>query len=232
MMRTFGFPEYKVYLATRPEKSVGTDAQWELATGKLVEALEANELDYEEDPGGGAFYGPKIDIKVKDAIGRLWQCPTIQCDFTQPERFDITYVGEDGQPHRPVMVHRVVLAGIERFLGVLIENYAGAFPLWLAPVQVSVLPITDRHLPYAEQVTARLQAEGIRVELDRFGGTLGNKIRNAEMQKVPCMFIVGDKEQEAGAVAVRDREKGDLGSQPLEDVIATIKAESVPGSSA
>ena len=232
MMRTFGFPEYKVYLATRPEKSVGTDAQWELATGKLVEALEANELDYEEDPGGGAFYGPKIDIKVKDAIGRLWQCPTIQCDFTQPERFDITYVGEDGQPHRPVMVHRVVLAGIERFLGVLIENYAGAFPLWLAPVQVSVLPITDRHLPYAEQVTARLQAEGIRVELDRFGGTLGNKIRNAEMQKVPCMFIVGDKEQEAGAVAVRDREKGDLGPQPLEDVIATIKAESVPGSSA
>ncbi len=232
MMRTFGFPEYKVYLATRPEKSVGTDAQWELATGKLVEALEANELQYEEDPGGGAFYGPKIDIKVKDAIGRLWQCPTIQCDFTQPERFDITYVGEDGQPHRPVMVHRVVLAGIERFLGVLIENYAGAFPLWLAPVQVSVLPITDRHLPYAEQVTARLQAEGIRVELDRFGGTLGNKIRNAEMQKVPYMCIVGDKEQEAGAVAVRDREQGDLGPQPLEEFIARVQAQSVPGSSA
>ncbi len=232
MMRTFGFPEYKVYLATRPEKSVCTDAQWELATGKLVEALEANELQYEEDPGGGAFYGPKIDIKVKDAIGRLWQCPTIQCDFTQPERFDITYVGEDGQPHRPVMVHRVVLAGIERFLGVLIENYAGAFPLWLAPVQVSVLPITDRHLPYAEQVTARLQAEGIRVELDRFGGTLGNKIRNAEMQKVPYMCIVGDKEQEAGAVAVRDREQGDLGPQPLEEFIARVQAQSVPGSSA
>jgi len=229
MMRTFGFPEYKVYLATRPEKSVGSDAQWELATSKLVEALEANELEYEEDPGGGAFYGPKIDIKVKDAIGRLWQCPTIQCDFTQPERFDITYVGEDGQPHRPVMIHRVVLAGIERFLGVLIENYAGAFPLWLAPVQVSVLPITDRHLPYAEQVAGRLRAEGIRVELDRFGGTLGNKIRNAEMQKVPFMFIVGDKEQEAGAVAVRDREKGDLGPQPLDEAIGVIKAQNVPG---
>lgn len=229
MMGIFGFPEYKVYLATRPEKSVGTDAQWELATSKLVEALEANNLHYEVDPGGGAFYGPKIDIKVKDAIGRLWQCPTIQCDFTQPERFDVTYVGEDGQPHRPVMIHRVVLAGIERFLGVLIENYAGAFPLWLAPVQVTVLPITDRHIPYAEQVAARLLAEGFRTEVDRFGGTLNHKIRTAELQKVPYMFVVGDKEQEAGAVAVRSREAGDLGPQPLEEVIGRLKVENVPG---
>lgn len=229
MMRTFGFPEYKVYLATRPDKSVGTDAQWELATQKLLEALEANNMDYELDPGGGAFYGPKIDIKVKDAIGRLWQCPTIQCDFTQPERFDVTYVGEDGQPHRPVMVHRVVLAGIERFLGVLVENYAGAFPLWLAPVQVAVLPITDRNLDYADEVAARLFDEGFRVEVDRFGGTLGNKIRHAELQKVPYMFVVGDKEQAAGAVAVRSREAGDLGPTPLEQAIARLRAEGTPG---
>jgi threonyl-tRNA synthetase len=229
MMRTFGFPEYKVYLATRPEKSVGTDAQWELATSKLVEALEANHLPYEEDPGGGAFYGPKIDIKVKDAIGRLWQCPTIQCDFTQPERFDITYVGEDGQPHRPVMIHRVVLAGIERFLGVLIENYAGAFPLWLAPVQVAVLPISDRHLEYADQVAAKLFDAGFRVEVDRFGGTLGNKIRSAELQKVPYMFVVGDKEAQAGTVAVRARDRGDLGPMALDEALAMLQRENVPG---
>ena len=229
MMRTFGFPEYKVYLATRPEKSVGTDAQWELATEKLLEALKANNLEYELDPGGGAFYGPKIDIKVRDAIGRLWQCPTIQCDFTQPERFDITYVGEDGQAHRPVMVHRVVLAGIERFLGVLIENYAGAFPLWLAPVQVSVLPITDRNLDYADEVAGRMFDEGFRVEVDRFGGTLGNKIRHAELQKVPYMFVVGDKEQATGAVAVRCREAGDLGPTPLEEAIARLREEGAPG---
>ena len=229
MMRTFGFLQYKVYLATRPEKSVGTDEQWELATDKLIEALEANDLDYELDPGGGAFYGPKIDIKVKDAIGRLWQCPTIQCDFTQPERFDITYVAEDGKEHRPVMIHRVVLAGIERFLGILIENYAGAFPLWLAPVQVAILPITDRNIEYAQQVQSRLFDEGFRAETDRYGGTLGNKIRNAEMQKVPYMFILGDKEQEAGSVAVRSREEGDLGPQPLEEAIAKLKAENAPG---
>ncbi len=230
MMRTFGFPEYKVYLATRPEKSVGTDAQWELATAKLVEALAANALEYEIDPGGGAFYGPKIDIKVKDAIGRLWQCPTIQCDFTQPERFDVTYVGEDGQPHRPVMVHRVVLAGIERFLGVLIENYAGAFPLWLAPVQAAVLPITDRHIPYAQQVADRLFDAGIRVEVDRFSGTLGNKIRNAELHKVPYMLIVGDKEEQAGTAAVRSREAGDLGPQSVADLVERLRAEGLPGS--
>ncbi|NSW58670.1 MAG: threonine--tRNA ligase [Armatimonadetes bacterium] len=229
MMRTFGFPEYKVYLSTRPEKSVGTDEQWEIATNALINALDANNLEYEVDPGGGAFYGPKIDIKVKDAIGRLWQCPTIQCDFTQPERFDITYVGEDGKEHRPVMIHRVVLAGIERFLGVLIENYAGAFPLWLAPVQVSVLPITDRNNEYAQQVAGRLIDEGFRVEVDTLSGTLGNKIRHAQGQKVPYMFVVGDKEAEAGAVAVRSREEGDLGPQPLEDAIRRLRTENVPG---
>ena len=228
MMRTFGFPDYRVYLSTRPEKSVGTDHQWELATDALIEALKANDLEYEEDPGGGAFYGPKIDIKVRDAIGRLWQCPTIQCDFTQPERFDITYVGEDGREHRPVMIHRVVLAGIERFLGVLIENYAGAFPLWLAPVQIAVLPITDRNADYAGQVTSRLIDEGLRVEMDEHGGTLGSKIRNAQMQKYPYMLIVGDKEQQAGAVAVRSREEGDLGPQPLDDVVARLKQENTP----
>lgn len=228
MMRTFGFPEYKVYLATRPDKSVGTDAQWELATSKLVEALESNHLQYELDPGGGAFYGPKIDIKVKDAIGRLWQCPTIQCDLALPERFDVTYVGEDGQAHRPVMIHRVVLAGIERFLGVLIENYAGAFPLWLSPVQVAVLPISDRQLPYGEEVLGRLLSAGLRAELDRYGGTLGNKIRHAELRRLPYMLVVGEKEQQAGAVAVRSREAGDLGPRPLEDVVAGLLAENVP----
>ncbi len=228
MMRTFGFPEYKVYLSTRPEKSVGTDEQWEIATQALIQALHANNLEYEEDPGGGAFYGPKIDIKVKDAIGRLWQCPTIQCDFTQPERFDITYVGEDGKEHRPVMLHRVVLAGIERFLGVLIENYAGAFPLWLAPVQATILPITDRNNDFADQIAARMFDEGFRVEVDKLSGTLGNKIRNAEMQKVPYMLVVGDKEQEAGAAALRSREEGDLGPQPLDDIIARLKSEDVP----
>lgn len=228
MMKTFGFPEYKVYLATRPEKSVGTDAQWELATSKLIEALEANGLDYEVDPGGGAFYGPKIDIKVKDAIGRLWQCPTIQCDFTQPERFDISYVGEDGQQHRPVMIHRVVLAGIERFLGVLIENYAGAFPTWLAPVQVAVLPITDRHIPYAEKVATELFDADMRVEVDRFGGTLGNKIRQAQMQKIPYMFIVGDKEEEDRLVAVRSRDEGDLGPMPIAEALARLQKENRP----
>jgi threonyl-tRNA synthetase len=229
MMKTFDFPEYKVYLSTRPEKSVGTDEQWELATNSLIEALEANDLEYEEDRGGGAFYGPKIDIKVKDAIGRLHQCPTIQCDFTQPERFDITYVGEDGQEHRPVMIHRVVLAGIERFLGLLIENYAGAFPLWLSPVQVAILPITDRHIEYAQQVAARMFDEGFRVEVDKYGGTLGNKIRNAQMQKLPYMLIVGDKEEEAGTVAVRSREEGDLGPQALAEVIERLREEDTPG---
>ncbi|MFO7946857.1 MAG: threonine--tRNA ligase [Armatimonadota bacterium] len=229
MLEVFGFDEYDFYLSTRPEKSVGTDEQWERATVALKEAMESEGIDYDLDEGGGAFYGPKIDVKVRDAIGRQWQCATIQCDFTQPERFDITYVAEDGQEHRPVMIHRVVLAGIERFLGIVIENYAGAFPLWLAPVQVIVLPIADRHDDYAFEVSDRLEQEGFRVEVDTDTSTLGSKIRNAEMQKYPYMLIVGDNEQESGEVSVRDREEGDLGPQSLESFVETLHEQNVPG---
>ncbi|MBU0611357.1 MAG: threonine--tRNA ligase [Armatimonadetes bacterium] len=229
MLNTFGFEEFEVYLSTRPEKSVGSDEQWEMATNALVGALNEKHLEFDVDEGGGAFYGPKIDIKVRDAIGRTWQCATIQCDFTQPERFDITYVGEDGQEHRPVMIHRVVLAGIERFLGVIIENYGGAFPVWLSPVQARVLPITDKQLDYAAQVARKLRDAGFRVELDESSSTLGAKIRDAEMQKLPYSLIVGAKEAEAGTVAVRHREEGDLGPQPLEAFMERLEQENVPG---
>ena len=229
MLSVFGFNEYRTYLSTRPEKSVGSDEQWERATQALVDAMDAHDIEFEVDEGGGAFYGPKIDIKVKDAIGRLWQCATIQCDFTQPERFDITYVGEDGQEHRPVMIHRVVLAGIERFLGIVIENYAGAFPVWLAPVQVMVLPITERHHDYAAQVVEKLLAEGFRAEADTAASTLGARIRHAEMQKYPYMLVVGDRDQEPGQVAVRHRDEGDLGPQPLDEFILRLREEDRPG---
>jgi len=229
MMRTFGFHEYEVYLSTRPDKSVGTDEQWERATEALRLALQHKEIAYQVDEGGGAFYGPKIDIKVRDAIGRLWQCPTIQCDFTQPERFDINYIGPDGKPHRPVMIHRVVLAGIERFLGVLIENYAGSFPLWLSPVQVRVLPITDRNLDYARAVYQRLWDTGFRVELDDSNQTLSAKIRDGELMKIPYLLVVGDREQEAGTVAVRDRDAGDLGGRSLDEFIAQLREQDKPG---
>jgi threonyl-tRNA synthetase len=229
MLEVFGFDEYDFYLSTRPEKYVGSDEQWERATEALEEAMDHEGLDYEIDEGGGAFYGPKIDVKVRDAIGREWQCATIQCDFTQPERFDITYVGEDGEEHRPVMIHRVVLAGIERFLGIVIENYAGAFPLWLAPLQVIILPIADRHDEYASDVADRLRQEGFRVEVDTDTSTLGAKIRNAEMQKYPYMLIVGDNEEESGQVSVRDREEGDLGPHDLDSFIETLHKQNEPG---
>ena len=229
MLNTFGFSEFQIYLSTRPEKSVGSDEQWEMATNALVGALNQKGLSFEVDEGGGAFYGPKIDIKVRDAIGRTWQCATIQCDFTQPERFDVTYVGEDGGEHRPVMIHRVVLAGIERFLGVIIENYGGAFPVWLSPVQARVLPITDKQLDYGAEVAKKLRDAGYRVELDQSNATLGAKIRDAEMQKLPYSLIVGAKEAEAGTVAVRHREEGDLGPQSLEAFMERLASENVPG---
>ena len=229
MLRTFGFEHFQVYLSTRPEKSVGSDEQWEMATNALISALKEKGPEFDLDEGGGAFYGPKIDVKVRDAIGRMWQCATIQCDFTQPERFDVTYVGEDGQEHRPVMIHRVVLAGIERFLGIMIENYGGAFPVWLSPVQARVLPITDKQLEYATDVTRTLKDAGFRVELDESSSTLGAKIREAELQKLPYSLIVGAKEAEAGTVAVRHREQGDLGPQPLADFMARLEQENTPG---
>ena len=228
MLRVFGFDEYEVFLSTRPEKSMGSEPVWEQATAALIGAMEANDITWEVDEGGGAFYGPKIDIKIKDALGRLWQGPTIQCDFNLPERFDLTYVGPDGQEHRPAMVHRVVLAGIERFMGVLIEQWAGEFPMWFAPLQVKLLPINDRNVEYAEAVACSLRAEDMRVEVDTESGTLGNKIRQAELEKVPYILVVGDREQEAGQVAVRKRGEGDLGPTGVADFIESVRDEMEP----
>ncbi len=228
MLHVFGFEEYEVFLSTRPEKSIGSDAVWEQATAALIGAMEANDITWEVDEGGGAFYGPKIDIKIKDALGRLWQGPTIQCDFNLPERFDLTYVGPDGREHRPAMVHRVVLAGIERFMGVLIEHWAGEFPMWFAPVQVKVLPINDRNVEYAEAVACSLRVEDMRVEVDTESGTLGNKIRQAELEKVPYILVVGDREEEAGRVAVRKRGEGDLGPTGLAEFIESVRDEMQP----
>ena len=185
MLKTFGFEEYEVYLSTRPEKSVGSDEHWEQATAALKAALEEVGLGYELDPGEGVFYGPKIDMKIRDAIGRAWQCTTIQVDFNLPERFDVTYIGEDNAEHRPIMIHRALLGSLERFIGCLIEHYAGAFPLWLAPVQAVVLPIADRHNEYAEQVATRLTEEGLRVDVDYRKESVGRKIRDAEMRQGP-----------------------------------------------
>ncbi len=225
MLSTFGFDEYEVFLATRPDNAMGTDEMWNQSTQALADALEQCGLPYTEAPKDGVFYGPKIDIALKDALGRLWDGPTIQCDFNMPERFDLTYVGSDGQEHRPVMIHRVVLAGIERFLGALIENCAGDFPLWLAPVQIRVLPITDRNIAYGREVADRLRTEGMRVEVDEAAATLQAKIRDAELMKIPYMLIVGDREEDSGQVAVRSREQGDLGPRPLEEFIEDVRAE-------
>ncbi len=225
MLSTFGFEEYEVLLATKPDKAMGSDEMWEQSTQALAGALEQCGLPYHEAPKEGIFYGPKIDIALKDALGRLWDGPTIQCDFNMPERFDITYVGPDGQEHRPVMVHRVVLAGIERFLGALIENCAGNFPLWLAPVQIRVLPITDRNVPYADEIAEQLREEDLRVEVDGESATLQAKIRDAELMKIPYMLVVGDREQESGQVAVRSREEGDLGPRPFEQFLQVIRTE-------
>ena len=228
MLKAFGFDKYRVALSTRPPGGLGSDEIWERSTAALASALEATGLEYEEKPGEGAFYGPKIDISIEDALGRLWQGPTIQCDFNLPERFDVTYIGQDGQPHRVVMVHRVVLAGIERFLGVLIEHYAGSFPLWLAPVQVKVLPITDRNQQYGRQVAERLRESGFRVEISEEAGTLQAKIRDAELMKIPYMLVVGDREQESDQVAVRSREQGDLGPQPLDEFLTRLEQQAAP----
>ena len=221
-LRAFGFEEFEVYLSTRPEKSVGSDELWEKATRALRGSLGELGIDYQEDPGEGVFYGPKIDVKLKDAIGRSWQGPTVQADFNLPERFDLTYTGADNHPHRPVMIHRVVLAGIERFYGVLVEHYAGDFPLWLAPVQVEVIPVADRHLPYARELEQAMQREGLRVEVDDDHQTVNMKIRKAQVQKVPFSVIVGDKEVEAGTVSVRDRSGRDVRGVPLEEFLSRV----------
>lgn len=224
MLKTFGF-EYEVFLSTRPEKFVGSEANWDHATDALKNALGKKGIKYSIDEGAGVFYGPKIDVKMKDAIGRLWQGPTIQVDFNLPERFDLNYIAEDGSKKRPVMIHRVVLGSMERFLGALIENYAGAFPVWIAPVQVTVLPISDKHNDYAEDVKNKLVSEGIRVEIDKRREKINSKIREAQVQKIPYMIIVGDKEIASNAISVRARKEGDLGSFSMQDFLVRIKSE-------
>ncbi len=219
----FGF-KYHVELSTKPENSIGSDEDWELATDGLRKALDELNLDYVVNEGDGAFYGPKIDFHLEDSIGRTWQCGTIQLDFQLPMRFEAEYIGADGQKHQPIMIHRVVFGSIERFIGILIEHYAGRFPTWLAPQQVAVLPITDRTADMANEVTAKLRALGVRAEADHRSEKIGYKIREAEMQKVPYMLVIGDKEAEAGTVSVRSR-KGDLGAMTPDEFIAHITDE-------
>jgi threonyl-tRNA synthetase len=223
--RTFGFDQYDVCLSTRPEKAVGTLEDWEKATHALESALKKKDLHYQVDPGEGVFYGPKIDIKIKDTLGRAWQCATVQVDFNLPQRFSISYVGEDGHEHSPIMVHRALMGSLERFLGVLIEHYAGAFPAWLAPVQVVVIPITERQHEYARQVTQQLKDQGFRVETDMRNEKMGLKIREAQLSKIPYMLILGEKEVKAGTVSVRKRTGGDTGESTLADFITTIQEE-------
>ncbi|HEX7245008.1 MAG TPA: threonine--tRNA ligase [Solirubrobacterales bacterium] len=218
----FGFDDVRVELSTRPEKSMGSEEQWAKAEAALTEALERQGREYELNPGDGAFYGPKIDFHVTDALGRSWQCGTCQLDFQMPERFDLTYVGADDQPHRPVMIHRALLGSMERFAGILIEHYAGRFPVWLAPVQAIVLPVADRHADFAERVAAELRAAGVRVEVDARSESVGKKIRAAELGRYPYMLVVGDREAEAGAVAVRSHEEGELGAMPIADFAARV----------
>jgi threonyl-tRNA synthetase len=217
ILRSFGFDEITAYLSTRPEKAVGEPERWEAAEAALEASLKRAELDYEVDAGGGAFYGPKIDLKVKDALGREWQLSTIQFDFNNPERFDMTYIEEDGHGYRPYMVHRALMGSIERFFGILIEHYGGAFPVWLAPVQAAIIPIADRHTDFARDVTMSLKEAGLRVELDDRSDRMNAKIRDAEKQKVPYMLVVGDREMEENQVDVRRRSGERLGAMPVED---------------
>ncbi|MDP6549767.1 MAG: threonine--tRNA ligase [Dehalococcoidia bacterium] len=225
LLDAFGFADYSISLSTRPEKYVGDPEMWGHATQSLRAALEQRSLTFDIDDGGGAFYGPKIDIKITDALGRAWQCTTVQFDFNLPERFDLTFQDAEGGRSRPYMVHRAILGSMERFLGVLIEHYAGAFPLWLAPVQVVVIPIADRHQEYAEAVKNQLEAGGFRVEVDARSERMNLKIRNAQMQKVPYMLVVGDSEISESAVAVRHREAGDLGKMPLAGLVERLNGE-------
>ena len=223
--KTFGFTEVKAYLSTRPEKAVGEEARWDTATKSLEAAIKAEGIPYEIDEGGGAFYGPKIDLKVKDAIGREWQTSTIQFDFNLPERFDLKYIGDDGEAHRPYMVHRALFGSIERFFGILTEHYAGGFPVWLAPEQVRVLPLSDDQFDYADEVLSKLRNTEIRGTIDKKQGKLNGKVKNAQLDKVPYMLIIGKQEQESGQVAVRHRLKGMQGECTLENFIAQLKKE-------
>lgn len=221
---TFGF-KYTIELSTRPEDSMGSDEQWDIATKALESALEKNGKEYKINEGDGAFYGPKIDFHLEDSLGRTWQCGTIQLDFQMPERFDLTYVGEDGQKHRPIMIHRVIFGSIERFIGILTEHYAGAFPLWLAPQQVVILPISEVFQANAEKIKENLQAANIRASVDKRNEKIGYKIRQAQLKKIPYMLVVGEKEVSSNTVSVRSRKNGDLGSMSLAKFMSTLKEE-------
>lgn len=220
----FGF-KYHVELSTRPENSMGTEEQWDMATEGLRKALEQKDISYIVNEGDGAFYGPKIDFHLEDAIGRTWQCGTIQLDFQLPERFDMSYIDSDGEKKQPVMIHRTVLGSMERFIGILIEHFAGKFPLWVAPVQIKVLPISDKFAGYAKEIQDRFQKEGFRVELDDRNEKIGYKIRQAQVEKVPYMFIIGEKEEEAKTISVRSRDEGELGAKGIDEIVKTLKEE-------
>jgi threonyl-tRNA synthetase len=224
ILSTFDFRSYEINLSTRPEKSIGEDAVWELATQGLIEALDRKGWSYKVDEGGGAFYGPKIDLKIEDAIGRMWQCSTIQLDFNLPERFDLEYVAADGSRQRPIMIHRAIFGSLERFFGIMTENYAGDFPFWLAPEQIRLLPVTDEVLPWAEELLAQLRAAGVRASLDRSGDRLGKLIRNGETMKIPVLAVIGAKEAEARAASLRSRAEGDLGLVGAEALLGAATA--------
>ncbi|PIQ87209.1 MAG: threonine--tRNA ligase [Candidatus Omnitrophica bacterium CG11_big_fil_rev_8_21_14_0_20_45_26] len=223
--QTFGFTQVKINLSTRPKESMGTDEQWNQATEGLQQALESNHIEYDVQEGGGAFYGPKIDFEVMDSIGRTWQCGTIQLDFQMPERFSLEYVGEDGKIHRPVMIHRAVFGSVERFYGILAEHYGGAFPTWLSPVQVKICTISEKHEAAAQAVGARLEAEGLRGELDIRAEKINYKVRQAEVEKIPYVAVIGDREVEKGEIALRARGRRNLGTMPVDDFIQKIKQE-------
>jgi threonyl-tRNA synthetase len=219
--KKFGF-SYKLELSTRPEKFLGEIKDWDMAEASLKAALDELNLEFAINEGDGAFYGPKIDFHLTDCIGRTWQCGTIQLDYQMPQRFEMEYVGADGQKHRPVMIHRTAFGSIERFFGILIEQFAGAFPTWLAPVQVKVLPISDKYNEYAEKVKKQLEEKNIRVEVDLRAEKIGYKIREAQIEKVPFMFVVGEKEVENNSVSVRERKQGDMGSMSLDEIASVI----------
>jgi threonyl-tRNA synthetase len=222
--KLFGF-EYHVELSTKPEKAMGDDAIWELATNSLAEAMDEMGMSYKINPGDGAFYGPKLDFHLQDSIGRTWQCGTIQLDFQMPEKFDMAYIGEDNQKHRPVMIHRVAFGSMERFIGILTEHFAGAFPLWLAPVQVKIMNITGNQLDYVNELAKKYKKAGIRVEVDTRNEKIGYKIREAQTQKIPYMLVIGDKEMSDGLVAVRKRGEGDIGTQKANDFMELLKKQ-------
>ena len=219
LMKTFGFENFEIMLSTKPEKSVGEIARWDLAIESLKNTLISRGLTYQIDEGGGAFYGPKIDINIEDAIGRLWQCTTVQFDFNLPERFGLNYIGEDGNAHQPYMIHRALLGSLERFIGVLTEHYGGAFPLWLSPIQISIIPIADRHIDYANNLVSKLVASGFRVDVNTKKERMNAKIRSAQMSKIPYMLIIGDKEVESNNISIRHRSGEDLGVMSFDDLL-------------